>query len=137
MDEHPDAERLAAAPLFEDLSEEQVQKLAVWFEPREYDAGNVPLHHDQHGYVFYVIDDGSAHAEIDGQVLTRLGPGDYFGEMAFFADDGRRTADVIADTSLRVWAVFGTSFREMQLALPDVAARLVETARERFDRMRS
>ena len=37
-------------------------------------------------------------------------PGDVFGEMAFFSD-GRRTADVFADTEVRVFAMFGTRFR--------------------------
>lgn len=131
MDEHPDPTRLAASPLFDALTDDQREQLAPWFEFREYDAGKVPLHHDQLGYVFYVIDDGKARAELDGRVLNVLGPGDVFGEIAFFNEDGRRTADIVAETPLRVWAMFGTQFREMQLTLPDVAARLEEIAQAR------
>jgi CRP-like cAMP-binding protein len=59
-----------------------------------------------------------------------LGPGDVFGEMAFFGD-GRRSAGVVADTDVRVLVMFGARFREMQLSMPDVAARLEDLVRER------
>ena len=46
-----------------------------------------------------------------------------FGEMAFFGD-GRRNADVVAETAGRVLVMFGTRFREMQASMPEVAAQL-------------
>jgi len=54
-----------------------------------------------------------------------------FGEMAFFAPDSRRNADVMAETPVRVFTMFGTHFREMQVEMPEVAARLEQLIEER------
>jgi hypothetical protein len=51
--------------------------------------------------------------------------------FAFFADDGRRTADVITETDARVLSMFGTHFREMEQALPEVEASLKDLTAER------
>lgn len=134
MGDHPDPRWLATTALFEGVSEELLAELADEFEAREYDAGQVLLARDQRGYVFFVLGQGRAHAEADGEVLEILEPGAAFGEIAFFHPEGLRTATIVAETPLRVWAMFGTSFREMQLRLPQVAERLETLARERASR---
>jgi CRP-like cAMP-binding protein len=134
MKEHPDPRWLASTPLFAGVTEERLAELTHWFEVREYDAGHVAMSQDQAGYVFFILEAGRAHAEIDGQVMEVLDPGSVFGEIAFFNPDGRRTATIVADTPVRVWSMFGTSFREMQLELPAVAGRIEALARERSAR---
>ena len=134
MEEHPDPRWLASTPLFAGVSEERLGELSHWFEVREYDAGHVAMAQDQAGYVFFILEEGRAHAEIEGQVMEVLEPGSVFGEIAFFNPDGRRTATIVADSPVRVWSMFGTSFREMQIELPDVAARIEALAKERSSR---
>lgn len=134
MGAHPDPRWLAHTSLFEGVEPEQLAVLSQSFERREYDAGQVLLARDQRGYVFYLIEDGQAHAEIDGQVMEVLEPGSVFGEIAFFTSDGVRTATIVAETPLRVWSMFGTSFRKMLDELPEVASRLDTLARERSRR---
>ena len=53
-----------------------------------------------------------------------------FGEIALVGE-GLRTADVFADTEVRVIAMFGTRFRELQMLAPEVAERLDAIARDR------
>ena len=53
-----------------------------------------------------------------------------FGEIALVGE-GRRTADVFADTEVRVIAMFGTRFRELQVLGAEVAERLEAIARGR------
>jgi CRP-like cAMP-binding protein len=45
--------------------------------------------------------------------------------------DGRRSADVVAVGDVRIYSMFGTHFREVQEAMPEVAARIRELAESR------
>ena len=132
---HPDSSRLATIPLFAGLSAEQLDAVASWLEVEDFDTGSRPAREAAHGYAFFVLDEGRARAELDGQVLEVLEPGAVFGEMAFFAPDSRRTATIVPDTPIRVFSMFGTRFRQMQVELPEVADRLRGLFEERQARI--
>jgi hypothetical protein len=67
--------------------------------------------------------------EHEGQTLRTLNAGDVVGEAAFLGD-GHRSTDVIAETDVRVLAMFGTRFREMQMWMPEIATRLEQLVKE-------
>ena len=48
-----------------------------------------------------------------GQLLAVLGPGDIFGEMAFFSSEGRRRATALAVTDLAVRKITGSDFHNL------------------------
>jgi CRP-like cAMP-binding protein len=131
----PDPDRLAQIPLFEGLTDDQLRRLAGWLTVDQFDVGRSPMHASQHGYAFFVLDEGRARAELDGQVLEQLEPGAVFGEMAFFTTNSRRSATIVAETPIRVFSMFGTHFREMQTEMPEVGARLQRLVDERTARM--
>ena len=134
---HPEIAQLTQVPLFAGLSEEMLQTLATRMETEHYDAGAFPAKVGGHGYAFFVLGSGSAHAELDGKVLETLEPGSVFGEGALFAEDSRRTASVVADSPIEVYCMFGTDFRTMQMELPEVAERLQSLNEERLGRVNS
>jgi CRP/FNR family cyclic AMP-dependent transcriptional regulator len=49
----------------------------------------------------FLVLDGSARVTARGRLVTRLGPGDFVGEIALL-DGGRRSASVTADSAMRV-----------------------------------
>ncbi len=118
-------------PLLAGLSTAARMALAGAFEVEDHAAGHVLVGEGQAGYAFYVIEDGVAQVSVDGEHVRDLGPGDYFGEIAIM-DQGRRTATVTAGSGLRVWVLFGTRFRGLQLDQPDVAASLEAAMRDRL-----
>jgi len=130
----PDPGRLHAVPLFEGLSDDQLRRLAGWLEVEEHDAGQTLVKAASHGYSFYIIDSGRARAELAGTALEELGPGSVFGEMSFFAPNSRRTANVVAETPIVLFQMFGTHFREMEMEFPEVADRLRGLLDERAQR---
>ena len=91
----PDPARLAMVSLFEDLSGEELDLLVSWTEEHEVSRGQSLVSEGAAGYVFFVIEEGTAAVERDGEFLRELGPGDHFGEIAIL-DGGRRTATVVA-----------------------------------------
>jgi CRP-like cAMP-binding protein len=134
---HPDPGQLASVPLFAGLSDPQLADLAEHLEVEQFEAGHPPARSGNHGYAFFVLAEGRAHAELDGQVLENLEPGAVFGEMAFFAPDSKRAATVIPDTPVKVYSMFGTDFRVMQANVPEVAERLEALFQERHARTES
>jgi CRP-like cAMP-binding protein len=120
---HPDPDRLLLVSLFNGLSAGDRTRLASWLEVEEFAAGKRLTEEGAFDYAFFVLEQGRVRVEQDGRSIASLGPGDVFGEMAFFRD-GRRNADVVAETAGRVLVMFGTRFREMQASMPDVAETL-------------
>lgn len=128
---HPEADDLRRVPLFADLTDAERARVAAWFQIQEHDAGDRIVHEGSPAYGFFVLDEGDIRIEHDGSEVGRLGPGDVFGELALLGD-GRRHADVVAVTDVRVLSMFGTHFREMQATLPGVEAGLERLADERL-----
>ncbi len=120
---HPDPDRLALVSLFSSLSVDDRTRLASWMEVEDFHAGRRLTEQGAFDYAFFVLEQGRVRVEQDGRTVASLGPGDVFGEMSFFGD-GRRNADVVAETAGRLLVMFGTRFREMQATMPDVAAQL-------------
>jgi CRP-like cAMP-binding protein len=127
-----DPERLSRVPLFAGLTDDERTRLATWLDIEESDPGTYLTRTGSAGYAFFVLAEGRARVERDGRVLATLEAGDVFGEVAFF-DHGRRMADVVAETRVRLLAMFGTRFREMQMSMPDVAERLRQLVIERTE----
>jgi CRP/FNR family transcriptional regulator, cyclic AMP receptor protein len=120
---HPDPDRLALVSLFSGLSVHDRTRLASWMDVEDFHAGRRLTEEGAFDYAFFVLEQGRVRVEQGGTTIASLGPGDVFGEMAFFGD-GRRNADVVAETAGSVLVMFGTRFREMQASMPDVAAQL-------------
>jgi cAMP-dependent protein kinase regulator len=127
---HPDPKRLSEISVFAGLTGEQLDQIASWLDVEEHPARTRLTREGASGYAFFILDQGQARVELEGETIYELRPGDVFGEMAFFSD-GRRKADVFAATDVRVMALFGTRFSELQALAPEVTDRLDAIARER------
>jgi CRP-like cAMP-binding protein len=127
----PEPDRLRAIPLFDDLSEVELGTLASLFTVEEVSDSRRLTPEGATGYTFYVIESGTVDVVRSDERIAQLGAGDYFGEMALMGD-GRRVADVIATSPMVVFAMFGTAFREMEAAFPEIASKVRATLEERL-----
>jgi voltage-gated potassium channel len=121
---------LAAVPLFSSLDEEQLVKLANWFHVQNANEGARLVGEGAPGYTFFVLIEGTAAVTSEGQTLTELTPGDFFGEVAILGD-GRRTATVTSTSPARLLVLFGTEFRQLEAADPEIASRIAEAMQAR------
>lgn len=125
-----DTALLARLPLFASLDEAGLRQIAAWFEPRSLSPGVQLAGEGAAGYSFYVLTDGAASVTSDGRAIAEIGPGDFFGEGAIVGD-GRRHATVTITAPSQVLVMFGTEFRRLQQAHPEVAAAIDRVAAER------
>jgi aromatic-L-amino-acid decarboxylase len=88
---------------------------------------------------FYVVLQGQVSVQLDGSVVGRLGPGDFFGEIAA-SDWGSgygyvRTADITADSGTVVLLVPAEALLKAMASEPVFRARIRAVRAERLTRM--
>jgi CRP-like cAMP-binding protein len=125
-------EDIAAVPIFSSLGPDQLANLANWFHSENAGEGVRLVGEGCHGYTFFVLVEGTAAVTADGKELATLEAGDYFGEVAILGS-GRRTASVTSTTPVRLLVMFGTEFRQLQDAYPEIASRITLAMKARVE----
>jgi CRP-like cAMP-binding protein len=118
-------ELLQRVPLFADFESGELARLARSFKERTFDAGSHVVDEGKTGAGFFVIESGEASVSVRGDERDKLGPGDYFGEIALI-DEGARTATVTADTDMKTYAMTFWEFRPIVETDSRIAWKLVQ-----------
>jgi CRP-like cAMP-binding protein len=129
MDENR-IELLRRVPLFARLEARDLRDIANTMKERRFSAGDVIAQEGQSGIGFFVIEDGEARVEIEGREVSRLGAGDYFGEIALIAESPR-TATVTAETDLTALGLTSWEFRPIVETNASIAWNLLEALARR------
>jgi CRP/FNR family cyclic AMP-dependent transcriptional regulator len=124
-------ELLQRVPLFADFERGELQRLARSFKQRTFEAGSSVAGEGKSGVAFFVIESGEATVSLRGDQRGKLGPGDYFGEIALI-DDGARSATVTADSELRCYGLTSWEFRPLVEGNASIAWKLLETMAKRL-----
>jgi CRP/FNR family transcriptional regulator, cyclic AMP receptor protein len=124
-------ELLERVPLFSDFDRRDLQRLARSFRERTFAPGSTIASEGKSGAGFFVIEDGEASVTVHGSERGRLGPGDYFGEIALI-DEGGRSASVTAETELRCYGLTAWEFRPLVERNASIAWKLLETMAKRL-----
>jgi CRP/FNR family cyclic AMP-dependent transcriptional regulator len=125
------ADALAAAPLFRNLSRSDLVALAKVTEDLEMEEGKVLAREGEIGHEFFVIVDGEVEIAKGGVPVRKLGPGDFFGEIALIWESPRRTATVTAASPVRLFVLTRQAFRGLIDHHPDIEEKVLEALEER------
>lgn len=125
---------LANIPLFDSLSESDLERLATWFDVRTVGDGANLMSEGDAGYSFYVLIEGTAVVTAEDATVATYGPGDFFGEIAILGG-GRRSATVTTTSPARLLVMFGTEFRRLEQEQPAIATRLESAMRQRQEEL--
>ncbi len=125
-----DVETLKNVPLFADVPDESLAKVAIFTQLVAFHAGKTIVADGGFANDFYAIEDGEVEVSKDGEVLASLGAGDTFGEAALLEGEPRN-ADVIAKTSVRAIKIEHWELSRMRRAMPEVIERLKATVQAR------
>ena len=121
-------ELLAGVPVFQTLVREDLERIAQFAVPRDFEPGEVVFREGDASDTCYVVRSGRARAvrtHSGGRTLTlaTFGPGDIFGELALFEDE-RRSATVEAIEPTSALAVLGPDMRRLMSEHAEISARL-------------
>ena len=122
---------LGSLSLFADLSRPQLEKVAHKMTEESYPVGQRILRQGFTGTGFYVILDGEASVVIDGEERSRLGRGEFFGEISALRG-GPPTADVVATTMLRTLVIPANELEAFLLERPAVMFRMLQAEARRL-----
>jgi CRP/FNR family transcriptional regulator, cyclic AMP receptor protein len=115
---------LSSLPLFSDCSRAELKSLARRTADINAEPGQVLIREGQGAYDFFVIVSGEADVSRDGEVVARLGRGDYFGELGVL-DPGRRDATVTARTPMELIVLAQWDFEQALEEAPGMTRRLL------------
>lgn len=124
-------ETLRRFNLFADLDRAQLEAIADPDSERSFAAGERIMRRGMSGTGFYVILDGEASVMLSGEELNRLRPGDFFGEISTLLDEPL-SADVTAETPVRVLEIPGPRLEAFLLSYPKVMLRMLVTEARRL-----
>ena len=125
-------ELLERIPLFEGLPRAELERIARSFKQRRFSAGDTVAVEGEGGVGFFVIGEGTASVDVHGEQRGRLGPGDYFGEVALIDDQARRTATITADSDLVCYGLTSWEFRPIVETNAQIAWKLVQVMAKRL-----
>lgn len=104
---------LSSVDLLKSLDNYERSKVADALKPKEYKSGEYVIRRGDQGKEFYLLEAGTAKAEINGKEVMSYKPGMYFGELSLLRDEPR-AADVIATSSkLKVLSMERAAFRRL------------------------
>lgn len=126
----PSRDLIRGVPLFAETDETFLDRLAEEFNSRTYGPGELIAEEGERGRTLFLIESGEAVVLVHGDEVRRLGPGDYFGEMAL-VDKSARSATVRAETEVRGYQLPVFSFRPIVESHPEMAWALLEALAQR------
>jgi CRP/FNR family cyclic AMP-dependent transcriptional regulator len=125
---------LSYVPLFRGLSKRQLKHLASLCEVADYMVDATIVKEGTNGDAFYVVLKGQAVVTMGGRFLTRMVPGDHFGEIAVL-DKGPRTASVTSETPMTLAVMSRKSLFKALHDDPEIAFELMSELARMFRRV--
>jgi diguanylate cyclase (GGDEF)-like protein len=122
------------SPLFENLSELELNAVAAFLEPRKIDRGEVIFSEGEAGKEMYILISGEISAWVsrpDGSRhwMFEIKPGDFFGEMSVIANENR-SATLKARSDVELMIFYGLDFYRFIYEHPIIGIKLLKAIRK-------
>jgi len=123
-------DHLRNVPIFTDLTDSDLTKIASKMVPRVYEKGQMILLEESTGETFFIITQGAVKVtrlSANGRevILAILGESDFFGEMSLLDGEGR-SANIVANEDAKVLTLSRSDFLDCLESYPKIAIALLE-----------
>ena len=125
-----DASRLKSIPLFAEVGDEELSRIAPFANEVSVEEGKVLVREGDFSYELMAIEEGSAEVTRGGEHVADLGPGDFFGEMGLL-ERTLRNATVSATSPMRLITLTGWDLKRVERAAPEAIERVRSALEER------
>jgi CRP/FNR family transcriptional regulator, cyclic AMP receptor protein len=122
--------QLKSVPLFAEVPDESLAKIAPFAKVDEFASGKEVIREGGYSNDFYVIMDGTAKVEREGEHLADLGPGDVFGEQGLL-EHSERSATGTSTSEIKLIKIEHWELSRMKKAMPEAYDQLVQKVEER------
>jgi CRP/FNR family cyclic AMP-dependent transcriptional regulator len=96
-----DPENLKAVPVFSELTDEELRRIATFANEDSVSAGATLIREGDYSNEMIAIESGTADVMRDGDTVASVGPGDVVGELGVL-EKGMRNASVVATSPMRL-----------------------------------
>jgi CRP-like cAMP-binding protein len=124
-------ELLKRVPLFEECSRKDLNEIAGIADEIDLRDGKELTRQGGPGREFFVLIDGTADVKKGTRRVNRLGPGDFFGEIALVTRRPR-TATVVATSPVRALVITDRSFRRLLDHQPQIQSKVMSALAARL-----
>ncbi|MFZ2491175.1 MAG: SpoIIE family protein phosphatase [Thermoanaerobaculia bacterium] len=132
LDRQATLDILRKIPLWAGVNDQSLDELASKFKVMEFAAGRTVFNEGDPGDRMYVIARGTARIHRGERTFKKIGPLDFFGEMALF-DDAPRTASVSAVDDLTLLSLDKEAFLHLLGTRIDVAIGMLHEFSDRLN----
>ena len=124
-------ERLAKVPVFSGCGRKDLEAIAGVADEVTIDAGETVITQGEHLHHAYVVEEGSASVEINGEQAGDVSEGEILGEISMF-DPAPAAATVTATSAMRLLVIRHDEFEETIRHHPELAISMLKTMAKRF-----
>jgi CRP/FNR family transcriptional regulator, cyclic AMP receptor protein len=128
---HDVPSKIGNVPIFSGCTKRELAIIARATKEVQHKADTVIAREGERGIGLFLILEGECRVSIGGRTKAKLGPGDFFGEVALL-DGGPRTATVTATTPVRLVGITGWVFRGLLMEHPSIALKTLEAVAGRL-----
>jgi hypothetical protein len=130
-----DYEFFRTVPFLKAIHRDAVCPLLNHLTYRAFRPGERIITQGRSGNTCYIVQSGRCQVQIEkngaSHPISRIGPGEFVGEMALLTGENR-SAHVVAETDVQLWALDRNLFQTLVETYPEVGTFLTEIIAERF-----
>jgi CRP-like cAMP-binding protein len=116
---------LERSPLWSGIGKQDFKAIVKMAKQHKFESGDTIVKKGEEGTGFYLVLDGAVEIRSNGNTISRLGPGQFFGEMSI-VDAQPRSADVVAVEPSRVLFLSAWSFKSLISERPRIAVKMLQ-----------
>ena len=125
-----DVARLKRIPVFADLDDDALSKIAALAAEVSVPEGKELVREGDYSYDVLAIEEGTATVQRGGEHVADLGPGDVIGEMGVLERD-QRNATVIATSPMLLMTLTSWDIRKLRKSAPEAVEHMRQLVEQR------